>query len=1178
MPIEEKPNEIRARVRDPNDFAEIFGYTDIDKAGGIRAIYGRLKSGGNAIQAYRFDTNAGWTLDKAKKWLSDHNITLLSSGELQLGEAYLAFEAKLLKELQAPFVKVVLSGEVEEDRGHVRVVLRAREAFREMGGFIYPDKAGVRAAVGLTLDQEAGPGQLAVHAFEFNKAFGWSPARAKTWLRTQGADIGRLGLKFKDDWASSEAQLLRGLKAPDLALVKRAGVAGGPPLRLLDLAAGVQKTLQGNDRGGGGLALVGSIVEDNATVGPVTAVFWGGFDPARARELLGEFGQRFRLVKSAGPPAGPHIVLAQARADYPALLVQPGAAAPARSRSFILLHAGGPTDLEGKLPALVARFPEGEQVLIEVGARQVQVLREDGTTVQDLPEAAEGRLLKAFGSRSLLHGWLSWNSPEGRLLRLDDILEDAGTDMANEAPAARWARLQACLGRFKSLSPVRLLEMEAAPDREAFERLAGSGPVLVRPVAEDALGALGSTILSQGPLVQARVYAVKRDTDLKDRNYSYLLGVDLNGQVVPLGVTGPTKGEAKVGDEVLVSCERADAHIDPEAEALWFNLADCRLLLTGVPATYDVAQEVHDLLWAGGENEPMAFPHVFYDLARTGTMGREWEAHLAAQATRATHEEALSERVVSDRSGAPAPAGELPTYPPNGRGAYVAHVHKGVPGRFPDHTDLRFDFGKGVLAFAILNGGKPCGCPPAEGRPLVCCPAELKSPQSTFWLGEGPERMSDYELLERGTFEAGIQGDVCREFFLTAKGPFGQEEKRHVLLLKLSDSWKLMTSPLRPWLLNPLFQDAQAPLPPAGVPAIPAEMAAQVPTELRWWLGQADGQRRTALTAFRQLQRQRDEELARTTEVLVNTREMITLGPEELKASNFTLAVQTWQGPAGAARRTVLTMDFPEGSVSFGAEGQLEKLAKTALKLLPATLAPGFSGDILGSDPMAPAPNQASRVEVLEAGKVIVIPKGDNEVELEFRGHQLRGRYTLLKTPEGPTFERKGDILLSDKELVPMKVRCVSLAEGVWKGKYYPKETLQKAKLVPLGTDSFCKVRADHSKAAADVLGRVDRVWYEPSHATRAGPLPVLMADYTIQDPFLAKANLDGDVTGVSWGMDQDVDLRTNPPTVTAAYLHELSECIEPACAVCHIEGCMPPGGRDIISIGEDGPGAPGKN
>jgi hypothetical protein len=75
MPLEEMPNEFRARVKNPGDFQPgSFRRIPINPEEGIFAIIGRPKGKTTtATQSFRFDKRKKkWTMEMIRKWLRDH--------------------------------------------------------------------------------------------------------------------------------------------------------------------------------------------------------------------------------------------------------------------------------------------------------------------------------------------------------------------------------------------------------------------------------------------------------------------------------------------------------------------------------------------------------------------------------------------------------------------------------------------------------------------------------------------------------------------------------------------------------------------------------------------------------------------------------------------------------------------------------------------------------------------------------------------------------------------------------------------------------------------------------------------------------------------------------------------------------------------------------------------------
>jgi hypothetical protein len=79
--LEETENEVRARIKSPSLFDPESLRTK-ELPGGISIIIGNLKNppagkeGSMVVQAYRFKKGEGWTMEKAKSWLSEHDLTV----------------------------------------------------------------------------------------------------------------------------------------------------------------------------------------------------------------------------------------------------------------------------------------------------------------------------------------------------------------------------------------------------------------------------------------------------------------------------------------------------------------------------------------------------------------------------------------------------------------------------------------------------------------------------------------------------------------------------------------------------------------------------------------------------------------------------------------------------------------------------------------------------------------------------------------------------------------------------------------------------------------------------------------------------------------------------------------------------------------------------------------------
>ena len=73
-------NYVHIPVRDAGTFVDkSFRTITISEVKGIKAVIGKLKSdpaGSTKVQKYLFSTDKGWTMEKAKSWVSDHKAEL----------------------------------------------------------------------------------------------------------------------------------------------------------------------------------------------------------------------------------------------------------------------------------------------------------------------------------------------------------------------------------------------------------------------------------------------------------------------------------------------------------------------------------------------------------------------------------------------------------------------------------------------------------------------------------------------------------------------------------------------------------------------------------------------------------------------------------------------------------------------------------------------------------------------------------------------------------------------------------------------------------------------------------------------------------------------------------------------------------------------------------------------
>ncbi len=1060
MPIEDKPNEIFARIRDPSDFEEIYGYTDIDEKQGIRAIYGRLKTGKNAIQAYRFNKAHGWTVDKARKWLKDHDIaTLMKTGEFKLGPEHDKFEAQLFKGLGPEFAPIL----------H---------------------------------DQ---------HDF----------------------------------------------------------LPGGP-IRLYDV---VDRFKNEPVEGGSWLGIGGNILRDNVSIGGIEFLTWGRPSPileAVAREAVRPAQQgrvQFRHL-DRGPVEPVLPLMEMVAVPSQQTIIRPGPASevdltgrppwrPWRIQAKVLYMAA---DMPGFLPADVRPVPLGMRVLIKVGEDAVQVTDDAGNMYPEIVNLVNKVLHRMFPNDTVIHGWAIPVDLSGYNLVLDDLYRLEGENIYTKPRCERSKALSEALGKSKAglalAGPAPLI----VKNQEELEKALAQYPVALFTPHSDVLtgnATMSSFMVTGGPAFAARVLSVRCIKENPGENFAYLVALDTRRGLVPLGETAPTKIIARPGERITLRCAGADCHTDPSNDALWMEARNLEVLGFGDILGVGPDQAVDELLWGEGIHSRMAYPHGAVLRARVGTHGNEWLDHLAEARQRQFWEEALTERVDADRlrlGGV-----ELQAAAPD-RGRYLVHVHRPQDGSIPTHTDLRLEAGGKTESWALFNGGGPCGCDVGAEEKL-CCPASLKQGQAGGWVGPAPAAMSDaYEETGGGTFVRGISTPTMREFFLSVESAFmdGRAKKRLIFVYEKT-GWFLKHIPGdQPLLLSTRFKDDDLPLPPSGTPWLPDDVADRVPEALKYWRLQDDGARRTTLVALRQSIRKKEVRLFSHRERVrvVMAVESIELGSgkaETLMAYNYSLQEQVW--PAG--KRWILNLDVEGQSLSLvtDTDPKFEDIPVRLITPMPADFL--RTGKLSGAHPWAPAQNIASDISVLDRGKVIILQQSAKAFKFNFRGKTFRGVYEIDLSVSKPCLHRDGkSITLKDEDLVPLRFKAVALTEGVWNGRKYPEDEISKMKWEPYQGDDKVYFLADHSKSAFDKLGTVDKTFFDPKHAWRGKVKGAMCAEVTCNEPAMARALVDGDVTGVSCGLDLDEE-DGDPPIARDLVGHELSAVSIPACSDCRVEEFM---------------------
>ena len=132
---------------------------------------------------------------------------------------------------------------------------------------------------------------------------------------------------------------------------------------------------------------------------------------------------------------------------------------------------------------------------------------------------------------------------------------------------------------------------------------------------------------------------------------------------------------------------------------------------------------------------------------------------------------------------------------------------------------------------------------------------------------------------------------------------------------------------------------------------------------------------------------------------------------------------------------------------------------------------------------------------------------------------------------------------LKGGKIVPLTIRGTALKEGNWNGLYYPTEEIRNAAILLQNKP----LMLDHSKSVKDIVGRVNRTWFDETFKTLEFEAEVLQED-------VARNIIEGLITSVSVGVIVD-RVREGSNLVARNYaFKELSLILVPACSAAKIK------------------------
>ena len=551
--------------------------------------------------------------------------------------------------------------------------------------------------------------------------------------------------------------------------------------------------------------------------------------------------------------------------------------------------------------------------------------------------------------------------------------------------------------------------------------------------------------------------------------------------------------QVQKGDIVTVKFERIDPRSDNGKR--WFELVNGEVI--AIASALSPIETIDELYW----NEKGKGEVMNYNDAITVD---DWNKNISLARNDQAYWESLEERILSDKLKMKR---SIILEATSHKGRFVSQKHTGTE-KFPTHIDLRFEGGHIVESWSIFSDGD-CNC-----KKEICCFSNLKG-QSISWLEEHPEFKEHYEMVGKGTYEAGIRTDRVREYFLKEGSLYG----KRVVFMKVLNDWMLVHPPDE---VPMIFTDRNY-TPPVEQSCLPVEVQNKIPVRYHYWKIGDDVARKTCLTALRD-----------------------AIGKREIRLFSERVKIN----PKTTVEEATLTRDSIElKAYNFGL---YEKNGIKSLKLDMNGESIFFDfGTVIGKTTNLKKGIACDETTMIDKGKILLLKAENNSFKIVFKGRTLRGKYSLLKKADSWLMESDGGDV--EGTYAPLTIRGIALTEGVFNGKQYNKDEVSKCLLKPYENDDCVKLRADHSKSAWDIVGKVNRIWFEENHNYKGRSIPAMCFEAVVENEDMAKAIIDGDIDAVSIGAEVDVE-PGDPPIVHDIEIHEISLVAVPACSSCRIE------------------------
>jgi hypothetical protein len=631
------------------------------------------------------------------------------------------------------------------------------------------------------------------------------------------------------------------------------------------------------------------------------------------------------------------------------------------------------------------------------------------------------------------------------------------------------------------------------------------------------------------------------------KGFNYLCCIrDIAGRLVPVGNTYNTLIDVPVGGIIRISFGNLNKYTDPKTGQVWYNWVFPRPIEAREDKTKPDNNITANAIVAAthGEVQQEPFPKRYIVAIKAYEKGnyeeREWtcpcgccpqcfahdwpkfqdifleypdpakklqyviQAHIRGRSVHIDDRRQLDdETMVGMTHFVPKSLSKQPENFEEAKKLYYAEIHPLIVKMMKDPNDKFLSGQKALIPIEWLN---------VEGK------IEKAEPGATRFV---PGYMI---ILEKGDIEYGSLKPYYHEYWYHGKLMNGKYVDR---LIENKGGWKKVGEDVASWMF---FNSDAIPyiltkrsveknfVPPYGIPALPKDIAAHIPDDLKYWNSKSFSERLDVHAK------------------LIDEIKQKKITFSSIKAK-FTYSLQDWKGqtvvrlgPTRYIRHLAIDVPGEKGTRHFYVYGDMQESEQVTMIYVPATSKNimTLEGDVQPGTPWNSSKDTPSTISIIEKEKPVDIVKWDDEKRtIILHDDKLSGVWELRKEEKG------SDIWLAEKHTDGFSIEATSKeqddslkfettiesvfrmsssdddhedalphfieisgvlfypgehtsAEGI--KRYYTSENLAKAKLKPRKNLNLCYVNWYHIKDEPYRSGILTDVWFDNDTQIEGAP------------------------------------------------------------------------------------------